>query len=203
MRLRASMTFPDLAGAFREQVAREFTAVVSRERRALEKQFEAATISAGLGQGMAKSWQSATYPSSPSLGAAGLIWSRAPKALRSFAEGATITANGGRFLAIPSAETRRLRTGRNQPAPTPADVERRLGIKLLFIKKGGKRFLVAPSRERGRRRGRLFVAFFLVPRAVIKKRLDLAPMAVAATARIRVGLADAIANAQRALSGAR
>jgi hypothetical protein len=202
MRLRMGMTFPDLVGLFRDQVAKDFTAVVSRETRALEKAFEAATAAAGLGQGMARSWQSRVYPGRPSLAPAGQIWSRAPKALRAFAEGATITARGGRFLAIPSREVRAMRNGRNQPAPTPADVERRLGVKLVVVAKGGRRFLVAPSRDKARRRTgprRLFVAFFLVPRAVIKKRLDLPPMAAAAQARIRIGLAEAINKAEQSL----
>lgn len=203
MRLRAQLRFPDLAGVFRDQVAKDFTAAVARETRALEKEFEAATLSAGLGQGMAKSWQSRVYPvGKPSLGAAGQVWSKAPKALRAHAEGATITAKGGRFLAIPSPEVRAMRGSRNQPAPTPADVERRLGVELVLVVKRGKRFLVAPSRDKARKRTgpkRLFIAFFLVPRAVIKKRLDLPPMAERATGRLRVALADAIHKAEQSL----
>jgi hypothetical protein len=204
MRLRAQMAFPDLAGIFRDQVARGFTQAMKRETRGLEKEFEAATMAAGLGQGMARTWQSRTYPvGKDALGAAGQIWSKAPKAMRAFTEGATITAKGGRFLAIPSPETLRLRGGRNQRAPTPADIERRLGVKLVLVEKRGKRFLVAPSRDRGRRRGRLFVAFFLVPRAVIRKRLHLPPMVQAAQTRLRMSLAETITAVERSLGGRR
>lgn len=195
--MRAQVTRLNIEAVFKEQVARDFTSAMKRETRALEKTYEAQTISAGLGPRMARTWASKTYPAGNSLAPAGQIWSKAPKAMRAFTEGATITAKGGRFLAIPSAETLKLRGGRNQRAPSPADIERRLGIKLVVVEKRGKRFLVAPSRERGRRRGRLFVAFFLVPRAVIRKRMDLAPAAQAAMARIRIALAQAINAAER------
>lgn len=201
MRLRMEMTNPLLAERFKELVGREMRAAMNREARNMEKQLEAATVAAGL-SGLARTWQSKTYPAGPSITPAGLVWSKAPQAMRAFSEGATITAKGGRFLAIPSPETRRLRGGRNQRTPSPADVERRLGVKLVLVEKQGKRFLVAPSRDRGRRRGRLFVAFFLVPRAVIRKRLDIPPLAAAAMANIRAALATAISNAQRAIGGA-
>lgn len=198
MRLRAQVTRLDLERVFRERVARDITAAMRRETRALEKEYEAQTMAAGLGQGMARTWQSRSYPvGGVAIAPAGQIWSKAPKAMKAFTEGATITAKGGRFLAIPSEETRKLRGGRNQRVPSPADIERRLGVKLVLVEKRGKRFLVAPSRERGRRRGRLFVAFFLVPRAVIRKRMDLAPAANAALSRLRVALATAIDAAQR------
>jgi hypothetical protein len=198
MRLRAQVTRPDIERLFRERVAKDVTAAMRRETRALEKAYEAQTIAAGLGQGMARTWQSRAYPAGrDAIGPAGQIWSKAPKAMKAFTEGATITAKGGRFLAIPSRETLALRGGRNQRAPSPADIERRLGVKLVLVEKRGKRFLVAPSRDKGRRRGRLFVAFFLVPRATIRKRMDLAPAAQSAMGRIRVALAEAINAAQR------
>ena len=204
MRLRAQLDTPDLVSIFRSQVARGFTQAMRAETRALEKTFEAATLGAGLGQGMARTWQSRTFPvGKDAIGPAGQIWSKAPGAMRAFTEGATITAKNGKFLAIPSAETRKLRGGRNQRAPTPADIERRLGVKLILVTRRGKRMLVAPSRERGRRRGRLFVAFFLVPRAVIRRRLNLPPMVQAAHSRLRSALADTIANAERSLGARR
>jgi hypothetical protein len=64
------------------------------------------------------------------------------------------------------------------------------------VERRGKRFLIAPSRDRGRRRGRLFVAFFLVPRATIRKRLNLPPMIQAAQARIRAQMAQVLAEAE-------
>jgi hypothetical protein len=205
MRMRARVSLPDLPGVFRDQVARDFTAAMKRETRDLEKRFEAATLSAGLGQGMARTWQSKVYPAGRDvLGPAGQIWSKAPKAMKAFTEGATITASGGRFLAIPTAEVRALRGGRNQKQPTPADIERRLGVKLVLVVKRGKRFLVAPSRDRARRRTgprRLFVAFFLVPKAVVRKRLDLPPMVQVSMTNLRGALAAAINNAQRAVAG--
>jgi hypothetical protein len=72
------------------------------------------------------------------------------------------------------------------------------------VVKRGKRFLVAPSRDRARRRTgprRLFVAFFLVPKAVVRKRLDLPPMVQVSMTNLRGALAAAINNAQRAVAG--
>lgn len=207
MKLNATLTFPDLAKVFREQVAKDVTAAMKAETRALEKRFEAATLSAGLGQGLARTWNSKTYPQSgDSLGPSGVVWSKAPKAMKAFTEGATITARGGRFLAIPSPEVRALRRGRNQPMPTPAEIEQRLGVKLVLVVKRGKRFLIAPSRDKARKRTgpkRLFVAFFLVPRAVIRKRLDLRTMTIASQNYLRAALAEAINRAQRQASGQR
>lgn len=205
--MRAQVSLPDLPGLFRAQVAKDFTAAMKRETRALEKQFEQNTQAAGLGQAMARTWASKVYPPGRDvIGPAGVVWSKAPKAMKAFTEGATITAKGGRFLAIPSPEVRALRGGRNQKAPTPADVERRLGVKLVLITKRGKRFLVAPSRDKARKRTgpkRLFIAFFLVPRAVIRKRLDLAGPARASMTNLRAALAAAINNAQRSAAGQR
>lgn len=203
MRLRARLAFPDLPRVFKDQVAKDITAAMKRETRALEKQFEAATAAAGLGPGMARSWQSRAYPAGTvSFGPAGQIWSKAPTAMRAFVEGATITAKGGRFLAIPTDQVRALRGSPNQPHATPADVERRLGVTLQLVVRRGKRFLVAPSRDKARRRTgpqHLFIAFFLVPRAVIRKRLDLSVMTQSAQGRIRIALGDAINKAEQSL----
>ena len=196
MRLRMQLDTPDLVQVFKAQVARGFTQAMRRETRALEKTFEAATLAAGLGQGMARTWQSRSFPvGRDAIGPAGQIWSKAPGAMRAFTEGATITAKNGKFLAIPSAETLQLRGGRFRSVPTPADVERQLRIKLVLVTRRGKRMLVAPSF----RRRRLFVAFFLVPRAVIRRRLNLPPMVQAAQARLRTALAETIATAERNL----
>lgn len=207
MKLTARLNFPNLPRIFQDQVARDVTAAMKRETRALEKRFEASTMAAGLGQGMARTWQSRVYPPGrDSLGPAGQIWSKAPKAMRAFTEGATITAKGGKFLAIPTDEVRALRGSRNQKHLTPADVERRLGVKLVLVVRRGKRFLVAPSRDKARRRTgprRLFVAFFLVPRAVIRRRLDLVGPTREARVNVRAALATAINTAQRQAAGQR
>lgn len=201
MKLGTQVTVPDLPKLFQDQVARDFTAAMKREARTLEKRLEEATLGVGLGQPMARTWASKVYPVGRDvIGPAGLVWSKAPKAMKAFTEGATITATGGRFLAIPSAEVRAMRGGRNQKAPSPADVERRLGVKLVLIVKRGKRFLVAPSRDKARKRTgpkRLFIAFFLVPKAVIRKRFDMTGFANASLTNLRAAMATAINNAQR------
>lgn len=207
MKLNATLSFPDLPKLFREQVAKDNTAAMKREARALEQKMEANTRAAGLGELMARTWQSQPYPKGRNaLGPAAFVWSKAPGAMKAFTEGATITAKGGRYLAIPQREVRAMRGGRNQPLPTPADVERRLGVKLVLVVRFGKLFLIVPSRTKaGKRTGprRLFVAFVLVPRAVIQKRLDLAGPAREAQTNLRVALATAINTAQRQAAGQR
>ncbi len=72
---------------------------------------------AGLGERLARTWRSAVYPSAgESLDPAGVVSSKAPRIVSSFADGATIRpVNGSRFLAIPTENVPRGR-GRGQRA---------------------------------------------------------------------------------------
>jgi hypothetical protein len=236
MRLRMEMTAPLLAERFKELVAAEITAAVRKETRALEKAIEAATISAGLGQRMARTWASQVYPTGKnSLSPAGVVWSKAPKAMKAFTEGANIRPVFAKMLAIPTPDGLRLMGGkRGDPvealrklrvssvgrgARRRKVIDRGIELAVVPLPRGGKAQAAIVTRgatygQSGRVRaataGRAnlglretsIVLFWLVPRAVIRKRLDIPPLAAAAMANIRAALATAISNAQRAIGGA-
>lgn len=239
MRMRAELSFPNLPEVFRTQVAKGFTAAVRRETRALEKEFEAATLAAGLGQNMARTWQSRTFPANrDAIGAAGYVWSKARQRMRAFAEGAVVVPKQGRFLAIPTVWNRQ--GGRKGAAPrvTPAQMVAAKGQAFVFTPKGSpgvKIWAVRAAAVGGRGRSKYAVSaggllavnasgsraalrqgnqrallqqgfvpmFVLIPRAVIRKRLDLPPMVHAAEGRLRVALAETIHAAERSLGGRR
>lgn len=67
---------------------------------ALKKSLRADAKAAGLGR-LANTWQSKFYRND-GFDAAGLVYSKAPKPMRAFAEGAVIKANGAKYLAIPT-----------------------------------------------------------------------------------------------------
>jgi hypothetical protein len=231
MRLQVNVTVPDLVGQFNDRVAKRFTAAVRTETRALEKEFERATEAAGLGPKLARTWQSKVYPTSKdSIGAAGQIWSKAPKAMRAFTEGATAKPVFSRFLAIPTPDGLRLMGGK-RGSPQEAlrrirvsavgrgkrrrqVVDRGIELEVVPLPRGGKAQAAIVTKgatygQSGRvraataGRGRLglketaIVLFWLVPRAVIRKRIDLVKPTEAALGRLRAALADAINAASR------
>ena len=54
------------------------------------------------GRGIGNAWRARTFPRRPSLGAAGLVWSKVPAFVDAFEKGAMIRPKGGKkFLAIP------------------------------------------------------------------------------------------------------
>jgi Family of unknown function (DUF6441) len=235
MRLRATVTRPEIERIFKDSVAKDITAAMRRETRALEKEYQAQVVSSGLSMVLAKTWNSVSFPrNKDALSPAGLIWSKAPLPMRAFVEGATIVPKNGRYLAIPTPWNRQ--GGRRGAAAvvTPAQMVAAKGQ--AFIIKSKRRpdvriWALRAAPLQGRQRGRLRYAvsagrlinvntanrraaagigarnellrqgfvpmFVLVPRVVIRKRLDLAPAANAALSRLRVALADAINAAQR------
>lgn len=100
------------------------------------------------------------------------VSSSAPLILSAFAEGATILAGRGRWLAIPSAAVPR---GKRRRFLTPAEVEARRGRPLRFIPAPGGRTAVLVD-ERA-------VLFVLVALVTLARRFDLAG-AVAETGRV-------------------
>ncbi len=193
MRLRAA-----LQGDLRQLLATELKAaergVTTGVRRAtggLKAELRGQVVSAGLGERLAKTWRNEVYPrSGTSLGAAGLVWSKAAKIVGGFARGVTIRSSHGLFLAIPTAAAGRYGDGRKRI--TPAGWERRTGLQLRFVyRRGGPSLLVADNarltgrgraarneRRRGgavatRLAGRTTVPIFLlVPQVTLEKRLD-------------------------------
>lgn len=145
---------------------------------------------AGLGQRLGRAVGSKVYPpgGKGSLDAAGFVYPRGRKAAAifdSWNQGATITAHGGKYLAIPTKEAGR---GWRNSKARPQEFEQRTGIKLRFVKlKNGNAVLVGDSvaakSGRGRRaaskgrraQGRAvnsLVFFILIRSAKIPKRLD-------------------------------
>jgi hypothetical protein len=145
---------------------------------------------AGLGERLGRAVGAKVYPPSGkgSLDAAGFVYPRGRKAAAifdSWNQGATITAHGGKYLAIPTKEAGR---GWRNTKAKPQEFEQRTGIKLRFVKlKNGNAVLVgdaiAAKSGRGRRaatkgrraQGRTvqsLVFFILIRSAKIPKRLD-------------------------------
>lgn len=152
----------------------------------------------GNSRGVANAWRLRTFPVQPSLGAAALVWTKAPNVIEAFDKGVTIRAKGGGWLAIPTQQVQAMRGvgGSRGGRVTPAAFERATGSKLDLVYtgrnvamliargrfgRGGRRFqgsFRATDRQRRgwdkRREERFLVAFVLVPLVRLNKRLDLA-----------------------------
>lgn len=145
--------------ALREEAAKQISAAVAARTRALEKAVEAQIAGAGLGK-FAKTVQSRVYPpGKPSIGASGLVWSKAKEVVNAFAAGVTIQGKGGGWLAIPTPEVAQIRgfssieaapgggvrgVGPKRARISPQSFQAATGLKLDFVYTGkGTAFLVA------------------------------------------------------------
>jgi hypothetical protein len=163
-------------------------------------------VTAGLGVRLARAWRSRLY-ANEGFDAASLVWSKAPRIVRAFDEGAVIRSRNGFWLAIPTPEApKRGPTGRRI---TPQMVERMYGRRLRFVyrpggpsllvmdgmvARGGRRggFRMASTRKASQRRGAYVstsglatvVMFLLVPQVRMPKRLDVARAAERWSARL-------------------
>lgn len=139
---------------------------------------------AGLGARLARTVRAQDYPQGrQSLNAAALVWSKAPVIVSAHEQGALIRAKRGLFLAIPTEAAGK---GRGGGRITPADWERRTGLRLIFVpRRTGPSLLIAEGRlnTKGRavasrsKAGRGLTSvpvFLLVPQVRLRKRLDLA-----------------------------
>ncbi|WP_319825856.1 DUF6441 family protein [Thalassovita sp.] len=149
---------------------------------------------AGLGQRLANSIRSASYPKSgDSLEAAALVWSKAPVIVGAHDAGPLIRSKSGFWLAIPLPAAGKGVGGRRM---TPGEWEKRRGLRLRFVwRRRGPSLLVADGRLSSRGlgvasraksgRGRASVpVFLLVPQVRLRKRLDLARDAARAQAEL-------------------
>jgi len=152
-------------------------------------------MQAGLGQRLANSIRDQSYPrGQPSLNAATIVYTKAPKLIGSFERGAVIQGKTGNWLAIPTKFAGPRRSRRNKL--TPIDFERRTGLRLRMVMVTPNRAMLVADGSRvsskgfaraDRRRGRraqydkkTLPIFILVPQARIAKRLNL----IAATGRV-------------------
>ena len=195
MRLSASVT--DLVELMKDEIAageKAVTAAVKDAGVSLRDDWRGQIIRVGLGQRVARTIRSETYPKTRnSLNAAAMVWSRAPVILEAHNTGPLIRSADGFWLAIPTpAAGKSLRGGRI----TPGEWEQRTGLRLRFIyRRSGPSLLIAEARlsKRGRAvrsrsktgRGLTTVPIFLlVPQVRLRKRLDLERPAEAALAAL-------------------
>jgi len=144
-------------------------------------------LSAGLGQGFSRAWQSIIYPvGRKSINAAGWITTKAEKIIYAFNYGVTIRSAKGLFLAIPTSDAPKRGNDGKRINPTNFP-EGSLG-KLQFVYRPGKiSLLVVDNPRSGTGRGKSLiripgsngrqqsavVMFFLVPQVSMKKKLDI------------------------------
>ena len=200
MKLSASVT--DLAKLMQGEIAAGEKAVTAAVRDAgigLRDNWRNQIVRAGLGQRVARTIRSETYPKErDSLNAAAMVWSRAPVILEAHNTGPLIRSADGFWLAIPTeAAGKSLRGGRI----TPGEWERRTGLRLRFIyRRTGPSLLIAEARlsKQGRavrsrsKTGRGLTSvpiFLLVPQVRLSKRLDLERPAEAALAALPAAIA--------------
>lgn len=84
---------------------RAVTRAIRRETDRTQRELRTQTTSAfgQRGRGLAGAWRARVFPQSgESLGAAGIVWTKAPTIIDAFERGAVIRARGGRYLAIPT-----------------------------------------------------------------------------------------------------
>ena len=196
MRLTAA-----LGGSLKEMMAAEIkaaeravTAGVQAATNGLKSDLRSQIVTAGLGPRLARTWRGEIYPKGqPSIGAAGLVWSKAPGIVRIYEDGATIRSTRGLYLAIPTPAAGKY--GDGGAKITPGGWERRTGQRLRFVyRRGAASLLVADNlRARSGKRGGFAKAsaaalrtgrglasvpiFILVPQVTFRKRLDVASAA--------------------------
>lgn len=135
-----------------DEIAEDITGIMTDEVKQLKSEYRSQVIEAGMGQRLANTWQSETYPKGGrSLNPAGYIWCNAPAIIDAFARGASIRpVNGGKYLWIPTRNVpRRRRAGSysssmgrrsSGSAMTPEEVELHFNAELEIVFEGGKGF---------------------------------------------------------------
>jgi len=187
--MKLKMDFdPDLVGMLRDEIKADEHAVTAAMKSAgteLKQSWRQQITSAGLGHRLPRTIRNRTYPEhQDSIDAAAFVWSNAPEILNAHDRGVLIRSKNGFYLAIPTAAAGK---GRGGARLTPAEWERRRGIKLRFIyRRGGPSLLVAEKARINTRglavasrsktgRGQVSAPIFiLVPQVKLRKRLDLA-----------------------------
>lgn len=180
-----------MAAEFREG-QRAVTAAMRATGQALKENWRSQIAAAGLGLRLANSVRSAVFPKGqPSMNAAVLVYSKAPKVVAAHESGALIRSHNGIWLAIPTTAAGHGQSGRKI---TPGEWQFKTGIVLRFIYTGrGSAFLVADNARTRRGSGRvvkdrrrnasratsMIPIFILVRQTRLPKRLNL--MAAAET----------------------
>lgn len=141
----------------------------------------------GNSRGVANAWRLRLFPGRPSLGAAALVWTKAPTIIDAFNRGVVIRGKDGGWLAIPTDDVK-ARMGRRRRI-TPREFAARTGVRLDMVYTG-KQFALLVARGVAGRNGRGFkpatkgrlrrgakveqlVAFVLVRMVRLRKRWDM------------------------------
>jgi hypothetical protein len=185
MKLSVSFT-PDLVALMRAEVAAGQKAVSTTMTQAgasLKSSWRAQITGAGLGQRLASTIRSQTYPKGRnSLDAAALVWSNAPVIIGAHDTGPLIRSGNGFWLAIPLPTAGRALGGKRI---TPAMWEQKTGTRLRFVYRSRGPSLLAAVSKSKTGRGQVTAPIFLLVRQVkLPKRLDLARDAERAQAAI-------------------
>ena len=197
MKLNVSFT-PDLVAMMKTEVAAGQKAVsmtMAQAGASLKLAWRVQITGAGLGQRLANTIRSQTYPKGRnSLDAAALVWSNAPVIIGAHDTGPLIRSASGFWLAIPLPAAGKALGGKRI---TPAMWEQKTGLRLRFVfRSRGPSLLVADAvrlNTRGQAavsksktgRGQVTAPIFLLVRQVkLPKRLDLARDAERALAAI-------------------
>ena len=230
MRLQAALAgnLEKIMAAATDALAKGATDGVRQTTAEMKADLRRQTAAAGLPEKVQKAWQDRLYPKRKnSLGAAGLVYSRARNIHAAFASGGEIRAKNGRFLVIPlpaavrlglhmshqrSRGSRPRRWSEVQPAID------RFGA-LRMVKLSGGRFLLVADqvtasgrRSKARRtrdglaystvnrRGRMSMPLFLLlPRVRLGKRIDFEGARARAQRRLPMNVAAAQAAEAAAL----
>jgi uncharacterized protein DUF6441 len=187
MKLTVDFT-PDLVALLEQEIRageRAVTAAMKVAGAELKQDWRDQITRAGLGHRLPRTIRNRTYPTSgDSINAAAFIWSNAPEILNAHDRGALIRSKSGFWLAIPTEAAGK---GRGGARLTPAEWERRRGMRLRFIyRRNGPSLLVAEKARINTRglavasraktgRGQVSAPIFLlVPQVKLRKRLNLA-----------------------------
>ena len=186
MKLNISFS-PDLVALMRAEVAAGQKAVSTTMAEAgagLKSAWRAQITGAGLGQRLANTIRSQTYPKGRnSLDAAALVWSNAPVIIGAHDTGPLIRSSSGFWLAIPLPAAGKALGGKRI---TPGMWEQKTGLRLRFVYRSrGPSLLVADAMRLNTRgqavvsksktgKGQVTAPIFLLVRQVkLPKRLDL------------------------------
>ena len=186
MKLNVSFT-PDLVALMRAEVAAGQKAVSITMAQAgtnLKSAWRAQITGAGLGQRLANTIRSQTYPKGRnSLDAAALVWSNAPVITGAHDTGPLIRSGSGFWLAIPLPAAGKAQGGRRI---TPGMWEQKTGLRLRFVYRSRGPSLLVADAVRLNTRGQAAVSksktgkgqvtapiFLLVRQVKLPKRLDL------------------------------
>ena len=192
MKLAATITGSIIAGMEAEMrmISGAVTAGIKEAGRGLKADLRKQVISAGLGARLSRTWRDRIY-SNKGFDAAAMVWSKAPRIVRAFDEGAVIKSKSGFWLAIPTPQAPKRGVGgkRINPSNFP---EHRFGP-LRFVYRRGRPSLLVVDGVRINKSGRVgrrakggtftksgrmkqgmatVVMFIMVPQVRLRKRLD-------------------------------